>query len=1308
MSNGLPHQRRSTAKWIASFLTIFLLLLIACLLLLPMFFSTAGGKKYLLKMIQNRTGFQIEIQELSLSWFGTQQAKGVRGQQPKEQMDFTAEEISSSSPLWKIVWMNDLGQTQLISPELKISKAFQPTAHLPKKPAVKGASFALQTQYAAAKPLIAPPFKGKVIVNQGTVEFITPGLEPVAFDQIEASLDMTSEEEVALSLSCTTNPQGQIAIKGSASHLNAPYPSVVVQSTINQLPVRGIDQFTSLFYPELSGLVYSFLGPTINLGCNLSASAGNFDLRLNAVSPQLNAYVATQSLNGVLTLKSPAELNYNFTPQFLQKIAKLYPALADLALAQPALVQTTIEQFSCPIPSSLLDLKKSSFQASLTGPSQISLTVGGKPVSLGSLSGRFNTPGLEQKLTASLSSGLQTQNRTGSIEIEGDIEQPFNPAMQGTLSLNAAGFPIGLLAPSLTEILGPTVDLIAAGKLQPGNNNLHLSWQSDFLKVPAIDLSMGKALTLTSPAPFAFMLNPTYFNTLLPKEQIQLAKADPFQGVIQTFSFPLDGVKNTRLEASLKAGQLLFSGCYPLKIARMETQLSITTLNQIGLQMDGDPLKASLTFAYDPAAGILTLTKPLSAQYTLDQQTFNSLYPQGPALAKPALIQFSLDPFVLPVSNFDLYKLKLKGQLSNPELLLGPEGKRVSLKNTSVPFQWDSKTASLQISSQVQNPAGTNGNMEGECTLANLAAGFSSAKLLGSLELQNMSSLLLDTFSGECLSAIVGPTFSTKFKLQSTGLEKQMLGIKWTSPNLTIDSGFLIDNSSVQLQGSNNQISWTLTPEGYKALDQWIVGTKTGFIPFEIKEPSTFSISLSKLSLPLAVKQQEAQKAGSCNTASFSTRSVEFDLQKLQFYASARNPKLTFFDRSSHETIQLSNLAITLNKNDQNPVTLSLDSNVTAQGSNAAGAKNGSISLSGNLTQTMTPQGSFDVSKLTCSIDFKAQQLPSRALDIFARANGRTDLPFTTVFGNVINAAIHIDLDQFSGPVSLNINTPNTRADLNGIVTKGVLTLKEDAYFQMKITPEASRLVLKEVNPLNLSYLYSQAPVTLEIPSRGFSFPLYPVDLSKISIPNATIELGKILCRNEGNVHIALGLLKSKQFDKSNELMLWFAPIDLHVLQGIADIERTEVLLADTYDVCVWGNVNLVTDYVDMLLGLTAQTLKQAFGIKSLPDTYVLTLPMRGKADDVQIDTKKATTKVALLLAWQQAGNAGAFGKGPAGAIVGGLVNKMATLPDSNVKVPPAKHPFPWEIKEKTSHVEKKRQFKLNEKPLKQILKIIK
>lgn len=1230
-------------------------------------------------MISTRTGLQIEIKELSLSWFGAQKAQGVHIQKKQEQLDLTAQEVKTDAPLWKIVFTHQFGQMQITAPDLQISKPFQPTAYVNRK------SF----RAAAVSPELGMvklelPAKGKVIVKEGKVGFRSPGLEPITFDQLTLSLDMMSNEELALALSCTTSQQGQIAIKASASQLKAPFPNLAVQSTINQLPVQGIDQLFSLAYPEASGLLYSFLGPTINIGCNLSASSGNFDLRLNAISPHITAYVSTQSLNGTLSLKSPAELNFTLTPSFLQKLSKLQPSLCHLALTSPVVLQTTIDQFSCPIPSHMSDLLNSTFQAHLTAPPQIPLTLDGRPLLINHLTLNANS---QQQLALELAAGLQADSQEGFVTVQGTLLKDLKG---GTIALNAKEFPVDLMgilanAPdSLSGLLGPAADIQATYDFQGKG---HLTWQSDFLKIPSLDLSLGKSVTLTSPCAFALILNPLY-------SPLSLAQALPIQGTVQKLNIPLQDIKNSQLTAVIGTGAIVIKEPLPLTIAKAQASIDMKTLDQIELRLDSDTVKAFIAGSYQPDKGVFTLSKPFTGQFALDQASLKEL-------AKPAIVQLSIDSFAVPLLDLDLSKLKIKGQLSSAEILLGVQGKRIALQNTTLPFQWDGlgKSATMQVSSQVFNPSGSNGSIQGQVSLSQFSGlDFSASAIQGSLDLQNLSAGLLDAFSGQCLSPITGPSFNSKLKVQSTP-DKQSINIKWLSPNLNVDTGFTMD-SSLQLQGGSNQMVWTLTSEGYKALDQLLNRPTAELIPFEMKEPSVFTIMLSKLALPIAYPSK---------TGSLVDRipQIDFDVAKLQLNLTGKNPKLAFLDKSSGDTIQLSNLNFSMTRTDQNPLAFSLDSAIATKTS-----KNGLLSANGKLEQTLNAQGAFDLSQLTGSLRLKADQLPSRALDLIARAYGRTDFPFTCVFGNMINATLNLDLDKFSGPLALNIFTPLTRADVSGTITNGALTLKDAVHVQMKITPEMSRLVLKEVNPLNLSYLYSQEPVTLEIPAAGFSFPLHPFDLTRIAIPSARIELGKITCRNEGNVHIALGLLKTKQFEQSNDLMLWFAPIDLSVGKGLANIDRTEILLADTYDICLWGNVDLAKDYIDMYLGLTAQTLSKAFNIKNLPENYVLRIPMRGKADNVQIDTGKATAKIALLLAAQQAGTAGAL-KGPAGAIVGGLLNKAVTLPDSDAKIPPAKHPFPWEIggktKSKTSDsTVKKRQFKAHDKPLKQILKIVK
>lgn len=1326
MPNGLPNKHGSLSKSIAASLGGFAVLIIIAVLCLPMFFSTTAGKKMLIKMISNRTGFQIQIEELSLSWFGSQMAEGIRARKvyrgsldpnennrpdDKEKVDFTAQQIETNSPLWKIIFLHDLGQMKMMSPDMKITNPFHlsPTGFIRKR-SYQSASFAPKINLGMAK--IQIPMKGKIDLEQGKMEFISPGMESISFDEIQLALNLMSNEEVDLALNCTTSQQGQIAIKAAISQLNAPFPNIFAQTNINQLPVRGIDQMASLFNPEFSGLLYDFLGPTINLGCHLTASAGNFDLRLNAASPQINAYIATKSLNGILSLKSPAEFNFKFTPSLLQKAAKLYPVLQSFSLENPFVLQTTIEQFTCPVPRNTRDLLQSSFQATLAAMPQISLTVNERPLSINNFNVVVDSLGLDKHVSSNLGAGLQTNGQSGSIGLQSSINAPFDKAMNGNISFDAKQFPVGLIgsfvssSSSLIDLLGPSADFNAALVFKGPDRNLHLTWESLFLKIPTADFSLNSSFILTSPCHFSLMLNPTFFKDHFPKG-FQLVNSSPIEGTLQKISIPLQNFQSALFDATLMAEQMTFAGTFPLNVLKIETTIAMNTFDHIALRINSDPIKLALAGSYHPASSSFTLTSPFSLQCDLNQQMAKNFFPQAPELLKPTHLQLSINPLTIPLKEFSPLGLKLSGQISDEELLLMAQGKQIALQNVSVPFQWDGveKLATVQLSSQIQNPSDGSGSIQGQFNLSHFSTdnglNIAMADLQASLDAQNLSTALLNAFLKKNISAIAGPVFNSNLKLQST-VEKQMLGVKWASQNLQIDTEFVVDER-LHLQGSNNQVVMTLTPEGYQALDKILANQTSGLIPFEIKDPSTLTINLSKLSLPVTREQK---------ITSFQSRfpEIQFDLFNLQMSISGRDPNLIIFDKISHDTIQLQNLTFSLNKNQQSPLAVSLDTTVKAQESHAGSVRNGSLSLNGKLQQTLNEQGKLDLSQLTASLHFKALQLPSRALDFFARIKGRTDMPFSKMFGHVINASFNTDLNQFTGPITLNLNTPLAKAELNGTFKNGTLLLKDAIQAQIKITPESSRLFLKEVNPLNLSYLYSQDPVTMEIPSAGFSFPVYPFNLSKIIIPKATIELGKIACRNEGNVNIALQLLKTKQFENSNELMLWFAPLDFSIKQGFTEIERTEILLADTFDVCLWGSIDMPEDYIDMVLGLTAQTLNKAFGIKNLPENYVLRIQMKGKADNVQIDSGKATAKIALLLAWQQATIAGAIGEGPVGALVGALAKRMATLPDANEKAPPAKRPFPWETEKPrpTRSNEKKKQFKPTDKPLKQILKLIK
>ena len=78
-----------------------------------------------------------------------------------------------------------------------------------------------------------------------------------------------------------------------------------------------------------------------------------------------------------------------------------------------------------------------------------------------------------------------------------------------------------------------------------------------------------------------------------------------------------------------------------------------------------------------------------------------------------------------------------------------------------------------------------------------------------------------------------------------------------------------------------------------------------------------------------------------------------------------------------------------------------------------------------------------------------------------------------------------------------------------------------------------------------------------------------------------------------------------------------FTPFKAKVEDGIATYSRSDIVIGGSFKVATWGQIDLVKDEVNMILGITAETLDKAFGLENLEPDYVLEIPMKGPSDDV-------------------------------------------------------------------------------------------
>src|SRR5579862_1880239 len=1291
-----------------------LLLLCAFIASLPTIVSSDWGKEKLFRYLKSKYHIDVKCQRLSLEWFGHLEVTDLEVIDTEKKLAFTCDIIKTEADLYDLLFKKNFGYLFFDRPDLKISPSLLSF--------FSGTPYSNPMQRASLFPLgktpdiyrLSLPYIGIINCSYGKIEVLAEGLEPILFDEIALNLENTPAEHAAyVHLSCLTlqkGVQGKIHADATCTQMNSDSPIIKAQVDLSQLPVEGLDELLSSFQPHYRGLLVQAIGETADASLHAVSAAGNFEIDLSTTSPLFTAKMSMATEDGKVSLKEPAAFTYTVTPAFFQKLSTLAPKTRDLSLKENGTLQITLNQFSSAIPHSLEDLLKASFDAKITESSPFAFACNGATVTVDAMD--LHVASSEGSMQYSGQASLMSAQKSAHCHVEG-LFHALSHEM--SFSATATDVPTALLGQitgfsALPTLVGETLSLLASGE----KTLLRLEVQTPLFTLEKTVFSIDDRLTLRSPVALSYQLLPDTLHLL--EKGLDITKKALLQGHINNFSLPLyKGLESMQLDLEVTSDPIEIAAQEPLAITNMVAQLSIHTLNQISLVLSSDRLQASFMGKYEEKTGKITLTQPLACTTTVDNALLHAWITTPACLMQPVAFKLAIDPFSFPARAFSMQTLALKGSASIDRLILLPfEGApEIALNSLSLPFQWDGsqKAATVGATAQVQEKDQPSGSLSFKGTFSDVTWGkWDAVSAIAVLDVQQIPSAFMDSLLGQAImTPIAGPQFNGTLKMQSTP-QQQNMNFSLSSPLLNVKSAFTTNANTLALGPTPAQIQWTLTPEGYKTLDRLLTKQnnpkQNNQLGFELKEPTRFQIALSQLELPLV--QQ--------TPASLWTRipKIRFDLSLLQCVGNAANPSIAIFDAASQETLSVSSLAFSFNKSRNMPLTFACDTAISSQsaGNNTAPSKAGSLSLKGNIEQLFDAKGQMHFDTLSSQIALSIKNFPSRLLDLVARLKGRTDYPFTKVFGNTIQASLQADIKNQSGPVSLNVNSPNVRFSLDSTVSKGALVLNQPIYAQMKITKEMSTLLLNEVNPLSLTYFYSEDPVTLEIPARGFYLPLNPFDLGTLAIPSARIELGKVACRNEGNIQIALGLLKTKQFEKNKELLLWFAPMDLHVSQGTVDVERTEILLAESFDIAIWGKLLLPDNYVDLVLGLTAQTLSKSFGIKNLPEDYVLTIPMKGKADNVQINSSKATAKIALLLAAQQKALQNSMGKSGAGALLGGLLQHMATLPD-NGKVPPAKHPFPWEKRtgfeeELEKPREKKLRFKQNEKPLKQLFKVVK
>jgi hypothetical protein len=333
---------------------------------------------------------------------------------------------------------------------------------------------------------------------------------------------------------------------------------------------------------------------------------------------------------------------------------------------------------------------------------------------------------------------------------------------------------------------------------------------------------------------------------------------------------------------------------------------------------------------------------------------------------------------------------------------------------------------------------------------------------------------------------------------------------------------------------------------------------------------------------------------------------------------------------------------------------------ISAHGITSEGGQTGEFSIQGQAVRPSLEKPDFDITAT-------ATRMPTLFVDRLLHAQGL----LASAIGPTFDASAHITVKNEEGTVRLQLESPASQIQFDGNFNSDSFSLNQPLLVFFRLTTELSEVLLKNVNPLFLTGIQSKDPVSLRVSNRNFSCPR-PISLQRLKIEEGILDMGQVRIQNGPTLASLVNLLKNDVLANLKVMNAWFTPLRFSIHEGKVATGRMDVLIADSVHICTWGDIDLRHNLLSMNLGLPAATLANAFGLRNLPTSYVLKIPIRGTTDHPELVTGPAAAKIAAMLATQSIPNKA----GP----VGGLIQLLAPAAlDDSSDVPPAQRPFPWE-----------------------------
>lgn len=1286
-------------RWLL-YLAAFLMLIFILLLGLPTAISSSAGQRWLLSTVSQRIDGHIEAKQISLGWLSGQRIEGLELKDSDGNVAFSVASMDTEAGLFSLITgAHRLGHTHIQSPFLRLVRDEQGRSNFDRifgsEPA-SGKSSSKRSQQTEFQL----PFVGQLSLSNGRVELEQAGLEAIALTDLELNLSVSQLsgplDARMTALSRQGDMLGEVKLIGSMRGFDrkgrfllqldeSAVPrlgegaELSIQADIQKVPVAILDQILG------QQLVSAALGDRLDLQIKTQISGPTCNIELAANSPNLAAKLTGATSGENFALTQAAQLRFTATPALFKSFAELAQIPDAPQLLAPTDLTAQIDRLHLPLQGATFSLSDASLQWTIQmGPATLRLPKSGEEQRIDTLSAEFDSSGLGKavRIKAQANGGGSTLQIDGSFSDLMENGKRTLSRAAADLSAKVESFPIGLcdrllgFDGLLERAVGGRLDanLLVQGKA--GKLQATASATSAQLRIDRLSVEWDELIRLSSPASMLITLSPELVRQLDPGSS--LLRPVSAQVELKALQVPFDldeplrfTPKETLVQAVIRAGDidLTRASGEQITIERISAELSGEQLEggqlSVALRADSRSLPGSAGLPADielsgqltwgsiginnlaasirsansqlMAQGllrtdqVLEITKPISLRHRLTPRHF-------PRLRDEAELQASIDPFKLPLKDLSLDQLQLQGTGQLASLVV--EGG--SLRDASLRWQLDfpAARASVDITATASSrDQSAESPLEAQVLAAKWwkdgSVDIKNAQVSTSAKLKALPIAIVEALSGlDGLVTLIGDSaeVNVESRLEQFSPPVGQADFHALGSGFAMSCAMDVDGKRLSTRDASTKLNWTLTPERFKILYDSGVS---------LRQDAEVELLIKQLSFPTE-----------WNASQGPLRTVILDLS-----GSVR--KLNAQESSSGQSLQVERLAVSASTRDMTD-----DVKFTLQGTGQGRSGAIGIDVNGRLGDLLSDAGEWNYARSSLALNAELKNVPPVLLGALAGFGSDYNSSLAALFGERLDSSIAVELSRGDGPVSCILDSVNSDARFKGRLLDGTLRLEETATASLFVTPELSRSVLKNVNPLLVTAVSAEEPIRVRLEPQGFSVQLLPFNIAKASFERGVIEIGKLRMRQGGLLGLFLGLTSLPGVGNQQEVNAWFTPQYMSLSNGVANIKRMDCLIAEQFHLATWGTVDIVNDRVDMTSGIGGATLRRNFLVRNVRDDFLMQTRITGTTGNASIPTARILAQIATMT-----GGGGGIGGILGNVIIGGAV---AAAPE------PTTQPFPW------------------------------